>query len=76
MLKNLYVSILENPGRFLNVRAKSGSSALPKNAKAAFFTISAVMNFCHTGKELNLVKVVRYNFLKNFIEKLMSTTKL
>ena len=52
--KKLAKNVLSNPGRALELTAKTVTAAATKNPKAALSTLPEVINFYHTGKGLYL----------------------
>ena len=65
--KELATSLGKNPGRALEIRAKTGSAAVLKNPKGTFFTITDVRNFYHTGKDCIFEKLCRFKCKNNFL---------
>ena len=51
-------NIISNPGRALDLTAKTATAAATNSPKAAISTLPEVINFYHTGKGLYLGKVV------------------
>ena len=56
--KKLAKSVLGNPARALDSKAKIATAAASKSPKAALSTLPEVINFYHTGKGIYLGKFV------------------
>ena len=56
--EKLAKNVISNPGRALDLTAKTATAATTKSPKAALSTLPEVINFYHTGKGLYLGKFV------------------
>ena len=50
---------MKNPGRALQIGAKTGGTLVSNYLKAALLTIPTVINFYQTGKGIHLGKVLQ-----------------
>ena len=53
-------NVLSNPGRALDLTAKTATAAVSKNSKQALSTLPELITFYHTGKGLYLGKFVNF----------------
>ena len=52
--KKMGKNVLKNPGRALEIGANVGTAFASRNPKAALTSLPELINFYHTGKNLNL----------------------
>ena len=57
-VKKITKNVFKNPGRAIGVGAKTGSTVISRNQKAAFSAIPDVIKFSQTGKRLYLGELV------------------
>ena len=50
-------NVLRKPGRVLEIGAYVGTAFASPSPEAALSSLTEVINFCHTGKRLNLGKL-------------------
>ena len=71
VLKRMAKNVLSNPGRALDLTAKSAAAAASKKSKHALSTLPELIPFYNTRKGLylgNFVKFTLYKCIKNVID--------